>query len=88
MLFVAMERDFQDNFRTGTAANQCPRFCTRRTARPARTRLEATTAIGWKGITIDFVRRSAAKPRVRAVFVVPLDNIGKFALKGIAAIRN
>jgi hypothetical protein len=83
-----MKTDFKRQFCAGTAANECPRLCARRTARLVRARLEARAAIGGERIEVNLVRCLPAEPRVRAVLVVPFDDRIKFSLEGLASVWN
>jgi hypothetical protein len=52
-----------------------PRVCgARRTSRPSGSWLESRATVGRKRPIVHFVRRFAAKPRVRPVLIVPADN--------------
>ena len=88
MLATGMETDFKRQLRTGAATYKCPRFGTRRTTRPAGTRLESWATIGGISPIIDFVGRLAAEPRVRACFIIPFRDSREFAEKRFASIRH
>ena len=82
-----VETNFQGQPCTRASSHQRPRLGARRTTLPPVARFEPRTTIGWELTFVRLVGRAAAKPRMGAIRVVPVSDLGELAKKCLASIR-